>query len=74
MHFHSLLRTPFCRLSQSSPPKRTFLLEYQWVEDMYYRRLPLREAHLQMVRGLEKKGFTAFGGPTFPLSKSYLVV
>ena len=46
--------------------KRHFMLYYKYVEDMHYKRVPLREEHLKLVDTFENQGNAIIGGSFFP--------
>ena len=65
----------FAASSGGNFPERFFLVEYAYVEDAYYRRIPVRDEHLQALEKLktsaQAKLITA---PLFPDSGSVFFI
>eukprot|EP01039_Chlorochromonas_danica_P007565 gene7565-8365_t len=52
--------------SSSSPPKKKFLLEYQYVDNMAEKRGPYRSGHLELAQKLVKEKVIIAGGAFLP--------
>ena len=62
-----LTRSLFTTSSRRLFSKRYFIVEYTYVEDAYYKRIPHKEQHLKQIETLKSDGKTkVMGAPFYP--------
>jgi hypothetical protein len=56
--------------------KKYFLVEYDYVEDAYYKRIPHREQHLKLVQDQLKQNHQTkvLGAPFFPYDGASMLI
>ncbi|EAR84894.3 YCII-like protein (macronuclear) [Tetrahymena thermophila SB210] len=67
----------FSKLSQNissiKERQKYFIVEYKYVQDTYYKRIPYRQDHDKWVQKMEEKGNQIVGGSYFPLDGATII-